>query len=229
MATTLIRDNYLCLTMKYILLFLLFICGTANVSAQIDGPRGGMAIPKKKKNAAPEKPSLSTTGPFTIKPEKKQSNPMYQIGAPEAKKSIISTETRYVSRGAEYEDKFEIKRRQESSEPFKGNQFFGEFRSKAVYVQIMCRDFGQEDGDQIKVLVNDKVVISEIRLVNEYQVVQIQLDKGFNKIDFEALNQGTVGPNTAEFVIYDDNKQTLTTNVWNLATGFKGTVMLVKE
>ena len=215
--------------MKYLLLLIFLLAGTANVSAQLDGPKGGMSIPKKKKNAVPEKPSLSTTGPFSIKPEKKQSNPMYQIGAPEEQKSLISTESRYVSRGAEYEDKFEVKQRRESSEPYKGNQYFGEFKSKAVYVQVMCRDFGEADDDKIKVMVNNKVVIPEITLTNSYQVVQLQLEKGFNKIDFEALNQGTKGPNTAEFVIYDDQKQTITTNNWNLSTGFKGTVMLVKE
>lgn len=215
--------------MKYILLFLLLITGTSNVSAQVDGPKGGMSIPKKKKNAAPEKPSLSNNSPFSLKPEKKPTNPMYQIGGPEEKRSPMSTEDRFVNRGTEFEDKFELKQRRESSEPYKGNQFFGEFRSKAVYVQVMCRDFEYADGDKIKVLVNDKVVVPEIILTNEYKVVQLQLNKGFNKIDFEALNQGTSGPNTAEFVIYDDQKETLTRNQWNLATGFKATVMLVKE
>jgi hypothetical protein len=215
--------------MKYFLLFIFLLVGTLQLSAQVDGPRGGMAIPKKKKNAAPTKPSLSNEGTFSIKPEKKQSKPMYQIGAPEEQKSPMSTETRFVNRGSEYEDKFEIKEKRESSEPYKGNQFFGEFRSKSVYVQVMCRDFEYADGDRIKVLVNDKVVIPEIELINDYQVVNIPLEKGFNKIDFEALNQGTSGPNTAEFVVYDDKKETLTQNQWNLATGFKATVMLVKE
>lgn len=215
--------------MKYILLFLMLVAGTAELSAQVDGPRGGMAIPRKKKNAAPEKPKLSNSGTFTVKPQNKPMNPVYQIGGPEEQKSPMSTESRFVSRGTEYEDKFEIKQRRESSEPFKGNQFFGEFRSKAVYVEVMCRDFEYEDGDRIKVLVNDRVVIPEIILVNEYRQVRIPLEKGFNKVDFEALNQGTSGPNTAEFVITDDKNQTVTRNQWNLATGFKATVMIVKE
>ena len=215
--------------MKYILLFVMLLAMSAPLTAQTDGPKGGMAIPKKKKNAEPTKPSLSTTGPFTIKPEKKPSNPSFVIGGPEEEKSKISTETRFVGRGSEFEDKFELKQKRESSEPYKGNQFFGEFKSKAVYVQVMCRDFEYADGDRIKVLVNDRVVIPEIVLVNGYQAVEIPLQKGFNKIDFEALNQGTSGPNTAEFVITDDKKGTITTNQWNLATGFKASVMLVKE
>ena len=215
--------------MRYFLLFLFLFAATANLTAQTDGPKGGMSIPKKKKDTAPEKPSLSNSGPFSIKPEKKPNAPVYQIGAPQEEKSPMSTDTRYVSRGPEFEDRVVIKQKRESSEPYKGNQFFGEFRSKAVYVQVMCRDFEYADGDRIKVLVNDKVVVPEIILVNEYKVVNIPLENGFNKIDFEALNQGTSGPNTAEFVIYDDKEQTLTRNQWNLATGFKATVMLVKE
>lgn len=197
--------------------------------AQVDGPTGGIPIPKKKKNAEPQKPSLSNEGTFTIKPEKKPEFPLYQIGGPEEQRSPMSTETRFVSRGPEFEDRVEIKQRRESSEPYKGNQFFGEYRSTAVYVQVMCRDFEYPDGDLIQVMVNDKVVIPEVLLVSEYKALNIPLEKGFNKIDFVALNQGTSGPNTAEFVVMDDKEQTITRNQWNLATGFKATVMLVKE
>jgi len=207
----------------------MLVAGTASLSAQVDGPKGGMSIPKKKKNAAPEKPSLSTSGPFSIKPEKKPDNPVYQIGGPQEQKSPMSTETTFVNRGTEFEDKFELKEKRESSEPYKGNQFFGEYKSKAVYVRVMCRDFEYADGDRIKVLVNDKIIIPEIVLVNGFQAVEIPLQKGFNKVDFEALNQGTSGPNTAEFVVYDDKEQKITSNQWNLATGFKATVMVVKE
>lgn len=215
--------------MKHFFLLIFFFAVTVNLSAQTDGPKGGMAIPKKKKNAAPEKPSLSNSGTFSIKPEKKQSNPIYQIGGPQEQKSPMSTETRYVSRGPEFEDRVEIKQRRESSEPYKGNQYFGEFRSTAVYVQVMCRDFEYPDGDLIQVVVNDKVVIPEVLLVSEYKALNIPLEKGFNKIDFVALNQGSSGPNTAEFVVMDDKEKTITRNQWNLATGFKATVVLVKE
>ena len=49
-----------------------------------------------------------------------------------------------------------------------------------------------------------------------------------NKIDFVALNQGSSGPNTAELRIYDDNKKLLSSNQWNLATGSKATLIIVK-
>jgi hypothetical protein len=93
----------------------------------------------------------------------------------------------------------------------------------------MARDFAYADGDRIKVMVNDRVIMSEIVLTNEFKSVMITLDPGFNKIDFEALNQGTSGPNTAEFRVYDDKNELISNNEWNLATGFKASVMVVKE
>ena len=58
---------------------------------------------------------------------------------------------------------------------------------------------------------------------------EIVLEKGFNKIDFEALNQGSSGPNTAEFKVYDDKGSLISASQWNLGTGFKATIILVKE
>jgi len=51
----------------------------------------------------------------------------------------------------------------------------------------------------------------------------------FNKVEFEALNQGTSGPNTAEFSIFDDKGAVITSDQWDLATGFKGSIMIIKE
>ena len=49
------------------------------------------------------------------------------------------------------------------------------------------------------------------------------------KIDFEALNQGTAVPNTAEVRVYDDKGSLISASQWNLGTGFKATILLVKE
>ena len=81
----------------------------------------------------------------------------------------------------------------------------------------------------IKISVNDVVVVASVTLINEFQVLDLPLKPGFNKIDFEALNQGTSGPNTAEFHVFDDKGKMIAANRWNLATGFKATVIIVKE
>ncbi|WP_313807080.1 hypothetical protein [Flavobacterium sp.] len=117
----------------------------------------------------------------------------------------------------------------ENTKVFRRNQSFGEFRTKSNTVRIICRDHMAEDGDLVKVMVNSMVVNARVYLTNGYKTITLGLTPGFNKIEFEALNQGTSGPNTAEFQIYDEKANKITGNQWDLATGFKGSVMIIKE
>ena len=93
----------------------------------------------------------------------------------------------------------------------------------------MYRDAAYVDGDQIRVYLNDKVIQYQVNLDSDFKGFEITLEKGFNKIDFEALNQGSSGPNTAEFKVYDDKGSLISASQWNLGTGFKATIILVKE
>ena len=112
---------------------------------------------------------------------------------------------------------------------FKSDRFLGDFRSNGKLVRIVCRDFGEIDGDRVRVYNNDHVVEYEIFLTGSFQEVKINLQPGFNKIEFQALNMGTSGPNTAEFQMFDDAGKLLTANQWNLATGVKAALIVVKE
>ena len=195
-----------------------------------DNPRGGIAIPRQNNpQVSPSTPSSGTPSAFTIKPPSKPLDPRFQIGGDKTDKSPMSTESQFISRSSEYEDRVSVKPKGESNEPYRGNQFFGEVRSNSTYIQVLARDFEYADGDRIKVLVNDRIVIPEIILTNSFRGIQLNLEPGFNKIDFEALNQGTSGPNTAEFRVYNDKDEIISSNQWNLATGFKATVIIIKE
>lgn len=131
--------------------------------------------------------------------------------------------------GEKFKKKLNEKPGNENNVAAKGNQFFGDFKNNGKFVNVKFRDFGLEDGDKIKISINDKVIYSSITLSNAYHVLDLQLVPGFNKIDFEALNQGFSGPNTAEFHVFDDKGKLIAANQWNLATGFKATVIIVKE
>ncbi|MFV0564439.1 MAG: hypothetical protein ACK5NB_01260 [Flavobacteriaceae bacterium] len=109
------------------------------------------------------------------------------------------------------------------------DQFLGDFKSNADSVNIVYRDHGAVDGDLIQVLVNDDVVQARVFLSGGYSGFKLDLQKGINKIDFLALNQGQSGPNTAEFRVVDDNGMLVSENRWNLATGVKATIVVVKE
>jgi hypothetical protein len=55
------------------------------------------------------------------------------------------------------------------------------------------------------------------------------LVKGINKIDFEALNEGSASPNTAEFQVYDDQGVAIESSQWNVGKGYKAVIILYKE
>ncbi len=109
------------------------------------------------------------------------------------------------------------------------DQFLGDFKSDAKSVNIVYRDHGAVDGDLIQVLVNDDIVQASVFLSGGYSGFKLDLQKGINKIDFLALNQGQSGPNTAEFKVIDDNGILVSHNQWNLAKGVKATIIVVKE
>ena len=109
------------------------------------------------------------------------------------------------------------------------DQDLGSFRTNSASVNIICRDFQYPDGDRVTIYVNDIPVIVNILLKQSYQKFSIPLEIGINKIAFRALNQGTSGPNTAGFKVYNDSGTLISSNEWNLATGAKATLVIAKD
>ena len=109
------------------------------------------------------------------------------------------------------------------------DQDLGSFRTNSKSVNIICRDFQYPDGDRVTILINDIPVIQNIVLEQSYQKFNIPLDIGINRIAFKALNQGSSGPNTAAFKVYNDAGVLISSNEWNLATGAKATLVIAKD
>ncbi len=112
---------------------------------------------------------------------------------------------------------------------YKSDQYFGDFKNNGEVVKLIYRDHKTVDGDIVRILLNDKVIISKVFLFAQFKGIEIDLVKGFNKIDILALNQGDAGPNTAEFHLYDEKGMMITNNEWNLTTGHKATMIIVKD
>lgn len=100
----------------------------------------------------------------------------------------------------------------------------GTVKSSTPNVRIECRDYSYVDGDRIRIYVNENVVSDNIGLKANYYVYYLTLEKGFNRIDFQALNQGFSGPNTAELKLYDANGTLISSKEWSLATGQTATL-----
>lgn len=108
-------------------------------------------------------------------------------------------------------------------------QNLGNFVTKGKFVEIYCRDHQYVDGDRVRVLVNGKVVHSDISLGAGYTPILVVLKNGFNTVEIEALNQGSSGPNTAEFIVFDEMGKQITSNQWNLLSGAKASMIVVKN
>ncbi len=237
--------------MKHILFFILFFTAVT-VSAQTEFGTKYKAIPAPKFSAKPKKlptpevkdpqaqnsdiPSIKTPNVYdnnTITPKSK-----FQVGEQKSK-FTMSTETDFANPGDRYVAKMEkdvdkalraAGLREGRGTLVKKNISLGDFRTKSNYFIVKLRDFGAIDGDLVKVSSNDAVIRDQIFLDSNFKEVKINLSEGFNKIDFEALNIGTLGGNTAELQVFDDKGALVTNDFWdNLAAGFKASIIVTKE
>ena len=208
------------------------------VHSQLDAPRKSIAIGSEENNEvetsvllSPEKSNdLVSSGALTIKSKMNLSEPLpgrkkrevrFENGNTFAQKDYTALEKKLNKDFSKADDALRPE--------FYKDQYLGDFKSGSKFVRFLYRDHEFVDGDRVSVSINDEVVHPNIYLQGDFQGFYFDLKKGFNKIDIVALNQGTSGPNTAQFVMYDDNKQVISTNIWNLATGVKATVIIVKD
>ncbi|WP_309640842.1 hypothetical protein [Flavobacterium sp.] len=184
-------------------------------------------------NSLPKGSGLSTPKTFTPSVFSPNAKPKSNTSSSilEDKKLQFAQNNKFANPGDSYKEKLNnsLQEGGQDNKVFRKDEFFGEFKIKADHVKITYRDFGYVDGDQIKLLVNGRVMISEITLGGETHSFNLGLEKGFNKIECEAINEGLSVPNTAEFEIYDDQGNLITSGRWYLATGFKASFMMIRE
>lgn len=114
-------------------------------------------------------------------------------------------------------------------EEFGGDQYLGDFKTGGKFVEIYCRDDQYVDGDRIRVFVNGEMIHSSVSLTAGWTPVLVNLKPGFNTIEFLALNQGSSGPNTAAFAVFDEKGISINSSRWNLLTGAKASMIVVKN
>lgn len=112
---------------------------------------------------------------------------------------------------------------------YRRNQYLGGFKTQSFTATVRYRDAAFVDGDKIKVYLNDQVIEPEVIMDGAFKGFKINLVNGINKIDFEALNEGFAAPNTAEFNVYDDKGTVIESSQWNVGTGYKAAILLLKE
>ncbi|HET8809448.1 MAG TPA: hypothetical protein VFM65_04195 [Flavobacteriaceae bacterium] len=213
-------------------------CFSGTVFGQLDENRAevpdGLTIPLDIPDENADKTPYSPKTNIGLTDEKQQNGFESIISDPDSyfrKKTDfdMTTDNGFAERTIEFEPDYLKKDHRDSGG--KGNQntqYLGRFTTKGKFVEIYYRDHEYVDGDRIQVMINGKVVAESVELFGSFQPVLVTLDKGFNRIEFKALNEGTSSPNTAEFVVYDEMGNVITQNRWNLATGVKASILINK-
>ena len=109
------------------------------------------------------------------------------------------------------------------------DQNLGEVKSNGTFVGVVARDHEFVDGDRVKIYLNETVIDQNMLLTGVFKGVNIDLKKGFNRITFEALNEGSSSPNTAQIDVYDDQGKLIYSNKWLLSRGSRASLIVTKE
>ena len=120
-------------------------------------------------------------------------------------------------------------RNKSNSKKHFGDMYLGDVKTSSKFIGVVCRDHEYVDGDRVKIFANGMVVEANILLTGSFKGINLNLEKGFNRLDFQALNQGSSGPNTAQVDVYDDKGQLIYSNKWLLSTGSKASLIVVQE
>jgi hypothetical protein len=202
---------------QFIFLLILSIAGWSQAQTE---------IPESSTRKIDPVPQTSSGGSLLF-PEKKEERVVYKRPNTSPSFSMLQ-KSDLTDPGVKFKNQ-KFKQDRAMAPGFKSDTFLGELRTGEKLLKIVCRDHQYVDGDLVRVWQDDKVLIEEIYLQSFYQGVNLELKPGFNKIEIEALNQGSSGPNTAEFKVMDSKGNVIQQNVWNLSAGVKALLVVLQE
>ena len=203
--------------------FWIFIFSFQTMHGQIDQGKKGKTI-KGAEIVLPE--NEPNTPPIDLW---KKEEPVKEYFNTEKKKQIdLTQKSEFVKPKTKFDPGLP-KREGNTHEDFKKDQYFGDFKTKTNSVRLICRDHETVDGDKVQIIHNGKVIRQEVMLIGDYKSIEISLEPGFNKFEFLALNEGMYSPNTAEFRVVDTNGDSIVGNIWNMAAGYKASLIVIKE
>ena len=219
--------------MKIYYLFILLLC--LNAFGQIESSKRKVNI-----TAQPEKASKKTAiapkkTPSISDPKIKFESQFLKKNDPFQKQYLdvptvgLKQKTVEVKNPAEiYTEKYNQQLKEDGISPelYNRNVDLGKFIVYTQEISIGCRDFSAIDGDIVRIWLNGEIVSSQIYLESNFKQVILQLNKGLNFVEIEALNYGESSPNTGQFNFYDANKELVTEQYWGLGIGYKAKVNL---
>lgn len=222
----------------YLVFFLLCFL-SISIHAQIDTKKKNIFIPA----VEAEDDSLDASPTTSIKPLKNNSGvtrgvnkpkPLPNIRMPKKEFSMFSQE-KFGNSGELYTDRIKkhqnsiVKKLELGKKGSKVDLFFGDHKTKSKTVRVYYRDYGEEDGDLIRIFVNGEIVSYRTYLTSVFKWFDLELKEGINTIEFLAIDEGWVLPNSAHFRIVDEDNKIIAADLWGLSKNVKGIVNIIKE
>lgn len=212
---------------KNILFFAFCLCGFVWGNAQSDIPTQKPLKIEAIKKADPK--GTTKTGPVLNIPSVIKEQPNLDYKKPNPVKMLPDEELVQAGTGLKIDPRIGPGERLGGSGQYFADQYLGDVKSNGKFIGIVCRDHEHVDGDRVKIYMNDMVIEPNMLLTGAFKGVNVDLQKGFNKLDFEALNHGSSAPNTAQVDVYDDTGKLIYSNKWLLSSGSKATLIVTKE
>jgi hypothetical protein len=214
---------------KIVIFFLLFIC--VSVSAQIDDSKKTFNFKYDDSSSVSKVILPIKLTPFQGIKTINNRPYLYNIKLTDYFKKTsgidITAKSNLIKPTWEIKQKFS--EGQNNNSKFGRDHYLGDIKTKSKFIRIKCRDHEYVDGDRIRLFLNKAIIHPNITLTGSFYTIDIELADGFNTIEFEALNEGSSSPNTAELKIYDENGVLLSSNRWLINTGYKAHLIIVKQ
>lgn len=147
---------------------------------------------------------------------------------PEEEKSIFEKE-QFASPAKVYTDKMNKQITDgKIYDYYRKDYLLATYKCSTTIAKFALKDYGDPDGDVVRIWLNDEVVFDAITLERGYREIQLNLRNGQNLLVIEALNEGLVSPNTAQFTIFNDKGEIIGNNLSGLFTNVKATIIINK-
>ena len=211
--------------MKYLFSILLVTFITSSINAQVESSTKSLPIQRSSGSSIPTSnniPNATSKNPFISRTQKAENYP-----TPKKEEFSMRTDNGLMTAGDFVEKKWTEDAA--ANEGHRENQYLGDHVTSGKFVEVYCRDYQYVDGDRVRITVNGKLIMNNLELGSNFTPVLVTLEPGFNTIEFEALNQGASGPNTAALKVLGELGELISTSEWNLLTGAKASMIIVKQ
>jgi hypothetical protein len=217
--------------MKAAYAFLFFILFSFKGFSQFELPKKTITIAPVSNPKGADSPTSSKSISYPSifdKKDKLGENVSLLKKKPEEEKSIFEKE-QFASPDKEYTDKMNKQVTDgKIYDYYKKDYLLATYKCSTTIAKFALKDFGEPDGDVVRIWLNDEIVINAITLENGYREIQLNLRNGQNLLVIEALNEGMVSPNTAQFSIFNDKGEIIGNNLSGLLTNVKATIIINK-